>query len=110
MLLQVASFLLLNKYLHVAWSLHSIVNGETVSEASLSSLLMRRNALFEGLEYFLGTCSEGEEDSKCGNQLACRVKYLIWFYFVISKIYAKIYWEVSFLLTTLLLPGLHHTR
>ncbi|CAK7348957.1 unnamed protein product [Dovyalis caffra] len=70
---EVASFLLLNMYLHVAWKLHSIVNSETVSEASLTSLLSKRNALFEELEYFLGTPSEDKEGSKCGNQLACRV-------------------------------------
>ncbi|KAJ0113315.1 hypothetical protein Patl1_01119 [Pistacia atlantica] len=50
---EVVSFLLLNMYLHIAWSLHSIVNSETVSEASLSSLLLKRNTLFEELEYFL---------------------------------------------------------
>ncbi|KAJ6334183.1 hypothetical protein OIU78_011150 [Salix suchowensis] len=70
---EVVSFLLLNMYLNVAWSLQSIVNSETVSEASLTSLLFKRNALFEELEYFLGTPSEDKEGSKCGNQLACRV-------------------------------------
>lgn len=70
---EVVSFLLLNMYLHVAWSLQSIVNSETVSEASLTSLLFKRNALFEELEYFLGTPSEDKEGNKCGNQLACRV-------------------------------------
>jgi cohesin complex subunit SA-1/2 len=60
-------------YLHVAWTLQSIVNSETVSEASLTSLLSKRNSLFEELEYFLGTPSEDKEGSKCGNQLACRV-------------------------------------
>ncbi|KAH8489459.1 hypothetical protein H0E87_024907 [Populus deltoides] len=70
---EVVSFLLLNMYLHVAWTLQSIVNSETVSEASLTSLLSKRNSLFEELEYFLGTPSEDKEGSKCGNQLACRV-------------------------------------
>ncbi|KAK1561092.1 hypothetical protein Q3G72_034335 [Acer saccharum] len=70
---EVVGFLLLNMYLHLAWSLHSIINSETVSEASLSSLLLKRNTLFEELEYFLNTSSTVEEGSKLGNQLACRV-------------------------------------
>lgn len=70
---QVVSFLLLNLYLHLAWCLHSIVNSETVSEASLSSLLSKRNTFFEQLEYFLSTFTEREEVGKHGNQLACRV-------------------------------------
>lgn len=73
MLFQVVSFLLLNMYLHLAWCLHSIVNSETVSEASLSSLLSKRNTFFEQLEYFLNTLTEVEEVGKRGNQLACRV-------------------------------------
>ncbi|KDP21541.1 hypothetical protein JCGZ_22012 [Jatropha curcas] len=70
---EVVSFLLLNMYLHVAWSLQSIVNSETVSEAQLSSLLSKRNVLFEELEYFLITPSNEERVSKYANQLACRV-------------------------------------
>lgn len=73
---QVVSFLLLNMYLHVAWSLQSIVSSETVSEASLSSLILKRNTLFEELEYFLGSRSEGNAGRKYGNQLACRVSTL----------------------------------
>lgn len=63
-------------YLHVAWTLQSIVNSEAVSAASLDSLLSKRNVLFEELEYFLGNHSEDKERGKCGNQLACRVSYL----------------------------------
>ncbi|KAH9786133.1 Sister-chromatid cohesion protein 3 [Citrus sinensis] len=70
---EVVSFLLLNLYLYLAWSLHSIINAETVSEASLASLLLKRNTLFEELEYFLNSPSEVEEGSRVGNQLACRV-------------------------------------
>ncbi|KAB1203030.1 Sister-chromatid cohesion protein 3 [Morella rubra] len=70
---EVVSFLLLNLYLHLAWCLHSIVNSETVSEASLSSLLSKRNTFFEQLEYFLSTFTEREEVGKHGNQLACRI-------------------------------------
>ncbi|GAV79062.1 STAG domain-containing protein [Cephalotus follicularis] len=70
---EVVSFLLLNLYLHVAWSLHSIVNSETVSESSLASLLSERNNLFEQLEFFLNSPSEFEEGTKVGNQLTSRV-------------------------------------
>ncbi|KAL4603123.1 hypothetical protein ACB092_10G103000 [Castanea dentata] len=81
---EVVSFLLLNMYLHLAWCLHSIVNSETVTEASLSSLLSKRNMFFEQLDYFLNNFSEVEEMSKHGNQLACRVCTILaeaWFLF-----------------------------
>ncbi|OMP06606.1 Armadillo-like helical [Corchorus olitorius] len=70
---EVVRFLLLNMYLDVAWSLHSIINSETVSEGSLSSLLSKRDTLLEELEYFLNAPREVEEGGKFGNQLACRV-------------------------------------
>ncbi|KAJ7977482.1 sister-chromatid cohesion protein 3 [Quillaja saponaria] len=80
---EVVSFLLLNMYLHLAWSLHSIINSEIVSEASLSSLLSKRNILFEQLEYFL-TPSDIEEVGKHGSELGCRVCTILaemWFLF-----------------------------
>lgn len=64
--------MLLNMYLYVAWSLHSVVNSEVVSEASLRSLLSKRTTLFEELEYYLNI-PPLVEGSKSGNQLACRV-------------------------------------
>ncbi|XVF32673.1 hypothetical protein REPUB_Repub17cG0102900 [Reevesia pubescens] len=70
---EVASFLLLNMYLDVAWSLHSIINSESVSERSLSFLLSKRDTLLEELEYFLNAPPEVREGGKSGNQLACRV-------------------------------------
>ncbi|XP_050237428.1 sister-chromatid cohesion protein 3 [Mercurialis annua] len=69
----VVSFLLLNIYLHVAWSLQSIVTSETISEAQLSSLLSKRDILLEELEYFLGIPFEGAKVNKFSNHLACRV-------------------------------------
>ncbi|KAL5701477.1 peptidyl-prolyl cis-trans isomerase precursor [Ranunculus cassubicifolius] len=53
---EVVTFLLLNMYLHVLWSLQSL--DESPSEASLSSLLSKRNTLFEQLEYFLNNPPE----------------------------------------------------
>ncbi|XP_059660558.1 sister-chromatid cohesion protein 3 isoform X2 [Cornus florida] len=81
---EVVSFLLLNMYLHVAWCLHSVINSETVSEASLSSLFSKRTTLFKQLEYFLQTPSEIQGEGECGNQLACRVCTIfaeVWFLF-----------------------------
>ncbi|XP_057964009.1 sister-chromatid cohesion protein 3 isoform X2 [Malania oleifera] len=69
---EAVSFLLLNMYLHVAWCLHSIITSDNVFEASLSSLLSKRNALFEQLEYFLRTPAEVQEVNY-GNWVACRV-------------------------------------
>ncbi|XP_041017986.1 sister-chromatid cohesion protein 3-like [Juglans microcarpa x Juglans regia] len=69
---EVVSFLLLNMYLHLAWCLHSIVNSETVSEASLSSLLSKRSTFFELLQYSLNTYAEGEKVGKNGNQLGTK--------------------------------------
>lgn len=85
MLVQVVSFLLLNMYLHLAWCLHSIVNSETVTEASLSSLLSKRNTFFEQLDYFLNNFSEVEEMSKHGNQLACRVSIFALIYQISTR-------------------------
>ncbi|CAM8979400.1 unnamed protein product [Rhodiola kirilowii] len=70
---EVVSFLLLNLYLHVAWSLHSIVNSKTVSESSISSLLCNRAALFEQLEYYLSRSPDVTDERRIGNQLAARV-------------------------------------
>lgn len=58
-------------HLYVAWSLHSIINCEAVSEASLSSLISKRNTLFEELSYLLPGI---EESRKYGTQLALRVR------------------------------------
>lgn len=69
--MQVVCFLLLNLYLHLAWSLHSIINSETVSLESLSSLLNKRNALLEHLDQYL---NDPTEIGKSGNQLASRVR------------------------------------
>ncbi|KAL1226305.1 Sister-chromatid cohesion protein 3 [Cardamine amara subsp. amara] len=67
---EVICFLLLNMHMYVTWSLHSIINCEAVSEASLSSLLSKRDTLFEELSYFLHGV---EESRKYGNQLALRI-------------------------------------
>ncbi|RVW21247.1 Sister-chromatid cohesion protein 3 [Vitis vinifera] len=70
---EVVSFLLHNMSLHVAWCLHAIINSDTVSEESLSSLLSKRTTLFEQLEHFLYAHTEVQEEGKRANQPACRV-------------------------------------
>lgn len=73
--IQVITFLLLNMYLHVAWCLHSIISSETVSELSISSLMLeKRSILFEQLDYYL--CNPPKVEGGSGYQLACRVSTL----------------------------------
>uniref|UniRef100_A0A1J3CPT7 Sister-chromatid cohesion protein 3 n=1 Tax=Noccaea caerulescens TaxID=107243 RepID=A0A1J3CPT7_NOCCA len=67
---EVICSLLLNMHMYVAWSLHSIINCEAVSEASLSSLISKRDILFKELSYFLNGV---EESRKYGNPLALRI-------------------------------------
>jgi cohesin complex subunit SA-1/2 len=67
---EVICFLLLNMHMYLAWYLHSIINCEAISEASLSSLISKRDTLFEELSYFLNGI---EESKKYGNQLSNRI-------------------------------------
>ncbi|KAJ9543200.1 hypothetical protein OSB04_022907 [Centaurea solstitialis] len=67
------SFLLLNMYLHVAWCLHSITTSKVVPEASLSSLISKRDTLFEELDHFLPIPPEAQGKGNSGNLLASRV-------------------------------------
>lgn len=62
--------------LHVQWCLYSVVNSSVVSEASLSSLISKRDALFDELNYYLQISPEAQEKGNPGNQLACRVSIL----------------------------------
>nr|GEX62538.1 sister-chromatid cohesion protein 3 [Tanacetum cinerariifolium] len=75
---EVVGFLLLNMYLHVTWCLHSIMNSsKAVSEESLSSLITtliaKRNELYEQLDYFLQILLEAQGKGTSRNLLACRV-------------------------------------
>ncbi|XP_057782454.1 sister-chromatid cohesion protein 3-like isoform X2 [Salvia miltiorrhiza] len=70
---EVVVFLLLNMFLHVSWCLYSILSSETVSEASLSSLLGKRDALLEELDYFLRDSFQLHSDIRSKTQLAYRV-------------------------------------
>ncbi|XP_041994459.1 sister-chromatid cohesion protein 3-like isoform X2 [Salvia splendens] len=67
---EVVSFLFLNMFVHVSWCLHSILSSETVSETSLSSLIGKRDALLEELDYFLSNSFQLHSDSRSKTQLA----------------------------------------
>ncbi|GKD75331.1 sister-chromatid cohesion protein 3 [Tanacetum coccineum] len=80
-IIAVVGFLLLNMYLHVTWCLHSIMNSsKAVSEESLSSLITslitKRNELYEQLDYFLQILLEAQGKGTSRNLLACRVSIL----------------------------------
>ncbi|CAN0879592.1 Sister-chromatid cohesion protein 3 [Linum grandiflorum] len=80
---EVASLLFSNIYLDVAWSLHAVLNSETISEEAVTSLWGKRDTLFNELEYFVG--NEGHTYT---DQLACRVCIIIadaWFLFRPSR-------------------------
>ncbi|CAN1158876.1 Sister-chromatid cohesion protein 3 [Linum perenne] len=66
---EVSSYLLLNMYLHVAWSLEAEQSKETSFEEAPSSLPGKRDTLFTELEYFLSD----EFDDESYNELVCRV-------------------------------------
>ncbi|KAG6417862.1 hypothetical protein SASPL_120059 [Salvia splendens] len=67
---EVVSFLFLNMFVHISWCLHSILSSETVSETSLSSLLGKRDALLEELDYFLRNSFQLHSESRSKTQLA----------------------------------------
>lgn len=71
---QVKSFLLLNMYLHVAWCLQSL-DRENPSEASVTALLLKRNTLFEQLEYFTETLPEVQKEGRSWGVLSSRVSF-----------------------------------
>nr|XP_043635898.1 sister-chromatid cohesion protein 3 [Erigeron canadensis] len=70
---EVVGFLLLNMYLHVNWCLYSVTNSSAISEASLSSLISKRNALFDELDHFLQVLPEAPRKGRSSNALASKV-------------------------------------
>lgn len=82
---EVMAFLLLNMYLHVVWSLYTI-DKENPNEASMHSLLSKRNSLFERLDFLLNFLPEIE--GKTRQMLASRVCVILaemWCLFKKSK-------------------------
>ncbi|KAG9157239.1 hypothetical protein Leryth_004904 [Lithospermum erythrorhizon] len=81
---EVSSFLLLNMYLHVSWCLHTIIQSDTVSEASVSSLLSKRDTLFEQLGYVMSTLPDSKDDGRSRSLLAswvCVILTELWVLF-----------------------------
>lgn len=70
---EVVTFLLLNMYLHVSWCLSSIMNSKVVSDESISSLVSKRNVLFNELDYFLDIPVETQGKGTSRNLIASRV-------------------------------------
>ncbi|KAF5821087.1 putative cohesin subunit Scc3/SA [Helianthus annuus] len=69
----VVGFLLLNMYWDVYWCLNQIMHGNDVSEASLSSLTLKRNTMFDELEHFLQIPLEAQVKG-ISRSLGCRVR------------------------------------
>uniref|UniRef100_A0A251U741 Cohesin subunit SCC3/SA HEAT-repeats domain-containing protein n=1 Tax=Helianthus annuus TaxID=4232 RepID=A0A251U741_HELAN len=70
---EVVGFLLLNMYWDVYWCLNQIMHGNDVSEASLSSLTLKRNTMFDELEHFLQIPLEAQVKG-ISRSLGCRVR------------------------------------
>lgn len=105
-------------YLHVAWTLYTIINNEVVSEVSLSSLLLKRATLFQHLENFLLCSPESQGESKRGNQLACRVSTLFDSIYIPPSCYEQLFfWDkiihlfltISGLIYIIFPQGMHYT-
>ncbi|CAJ2632128.1 unnamed protein product [Trifolium pratense] len=70
---EVVGLLLQNMYFHLAWSVQSIIDGESVSAASLNSIVSKRDTLLQELVYFVNLATESNEGGKGGSELAGRV-------------------------------------
>ncbi|XP_042433098.1 sister-chromatid cohesion protein 3-like [Zingiber officinale] len=68
---EVKCFLLLNMYLHVAWSL-TFIDVES-PESSINELLSKRATLFEQLECFINELPNAPQEGRIGNLLSYRV-------------------------------------
>jgi cohesin complex subunit SA-1/2 len=73
---QVVGLLLQNMHIHLAWSLQSVIDGESVSDASLTSLRSKRDTLLQELEYYVNFATDSNEGDKIGSELAGRVREL----------------------------------
>lgn len=70
---EVVGLLLQNMHIHLAWSLQSVIDGESVSDASLTSLRSKRDTLLQELEYYVNFATDSNEGDKIGSELAGRV-------------------------------------
>lgn len=69
---EVIRLVLLNMYLHIAWSLRSI-DSENPSEAATESLLSKRDNLMDQLEYFADSVLESWEQGTARVMLCCTI-------------------------------------
>ncbi|WJX79682.1 peptidyl-prolyl cis-trans isomerase precursor, variant 2 [Trifolium repens] len=67
---EVIGLLLQNMHFHLAWSVQSIIDGESVSAASLTSLVSKRDALLQELESFVNLATDSNDGGKSGSELA----------------------------------------
>jgi cohesin complex subunit SA-1/2 len=63
-------------HFHLAWSVQSIIDGESVSAASLTSLVSKRDALLQELESFVNLATDSNDGGKSGSELAGSVREL----------------------------------
>lgn len=63
-------------YFHLIWCLQSITDGESVSAASITSLLSKRDTLLQELVYFVVNLANDSNGGKSGSELARRVREL----------------------------------
>ncbi|KAJ3681089.1 hypothetical protein LUZ60_015578 [Juncus effusus] len=84
---EVKSFLLLNMFLEVVWSLQSL-DGENPNEESIDSLLSKRDTLFSQLYSFTEALVGDQTEVRSASVLSCRVCIItaeIWCYFKNKK-------------------------
>ncbi|KAJ4779054.1 Cohesin subunit SA-3 [Rhynchospora pubera] len=87
---EMKSFLLLDMYLSVVWSLHAM-DGENPDEASMEALLRKRNTLLRLLYSFIETLLDAQSEGRCISVLSCRVCIItaeIWCYFKNDKFFS----------------------
>ncbi|KAL5060472.1 hypothetical protein RYX36_032076 [Vicia faba] len=74
---EVVGCLLQNMYFHLIWCLQSIIDGKSVSAASITSLLSKRDTLLQELVYFVVNLATDSNGGKSGSELARRVCTLL---------------------------------
>ena len=71
---EVVGLLLQNLHFDLAWSLKFVLDKESVSDASLKTLLSKRDTLLQELEYFVNLVTDdSNEGDKSGSELGGRV-------------------------------------
>ncbi|RHN78810.1 hypothetical protein MtrunA17_Chr1g0169991 [Medicago truncatula] len=66
---EVVGLLLQNLYFDLAWSLKFVIDGESVSDASVKTLLSKRDTFLQELDYFVNLVTDSNEGDKSGSEL-----------------------------------------